>query len=436
MMKLVTADNFDTKRSVDQGTEEQHRTVVEILQEVRLSGDQAVKKYTRQFDRVDLENLAVSEQERREAASSIDQQVLAALREAAGNIRRYHEQQKRSSWFMTSETGTMLGQIIRPLKRVGIYVPGGTAAYPSSVLMNAIPAQVAGVEEIVMVTPPGEGGKINPGVLAAAEELGVTEIYKVGGAQAIAALAYGTETIAPVDKIVGPGNIYVALAKREVFGIVDIDMVAGPSEIVILADGGANPVFVAADLLSQAEHDVRASAVLVTPSQKLAEAVQEEVEKQVSTLPRVEIAAKSIETYGAICLVDDLEQGFAVVNRLAPEHLELMIENPIDHLGKIKNAGAIFLGEYSSEPVGDYFAGPNHVLPTNGTARFSSPLHVDDFVKKSSLISYSKQDLLNNAAKIASLARLEGLEAHARAVEARLLGSGIAQDRISQEKGR
>ena len=314
----------------------------------------------------------------------------------------------------------MLGQLIRPLQRVGLYVPGGTAAYPSSVLMNAIPAQVAGVEEIAMVTPPGKDGKINPGVLVAAQELGVTEIYKVGGAQAIAALTYGTETIKPVDKIVGPGNIYVALAKREVFGLVDIDMVAGPSEIVVLADETANAAYVAADLLSQAEHDAMASSVLVTPSRTLAEAVQQEVEQQLVVLPRREIAEKSIRDHGAICVVDSLEQAIDVVNRLAPEHLEVMVEDPMEYVGKLKNAGAIFLGAYSSEPVGDYFAGPNHVLPTNGTARFSSPLNVDDFLKKTSLISYSRQDLLANGKKIVALARQEGLEAHARAIQIRL----------------
>jgi histidinol dehydrogenase len=316
----------------------------------------------------------------------------------------------------------MLGQIMRPLKRVGVYVPGGKAAYPSSVLMNVIPAQVAGVPEIVMVTPPATGGTagIDPYILVAAAEAGVKEMYRVGGAQAIAALAYGTASIAPVDKICGPGNIYVALAKRAVFGAVDIDSIAGPSEIVVLADDSADPAYVAADLLSQAEHDEMASAILITPSQQLAEAVAAEVERQLSTLPRQEIARSSIDSYGAVLLVDSLEAGIDVVNQLAPEHLEVLTVDPMRLLGYIQNAGAIFLGPYSSEPVGDYFAGPNHIIPTNGTARFSSPVNVDDFLKKSSLIYYSKEALLANGDKIMTLARHEGLEGHARAIEIRL----------------
>jgi histidinol dehydrogenase len=383
-----------------------------------------VRRFTEQFDRIQLPEMRVTEDEFKEALCAINPEVRDAIREAAVNIRDYHSRQMRQSWMTTHESGTVLGQLIRPLQRVGLYVPGGTAAYPSSVLMNAIPAQVAGVEEIAMVTPPGKDGKVNPGVLVAAYELGVNEIYKVGGAQAIAALTYGTETLKPVDKIVGPGNIYVALAKREVFGLVDIDMVAGPSEIVVLADSTANPAYVAADLLSQAEHDVMASAVLVTTCRELAQAVQQEVETQVAVLPRKEIAQASIQDYGAICVVDSMEEGLDVVNRLAPEHLELMIEEPMAYVGQIKNAGAIFLGPYSSEPVGDYFAGTNHVLPTNGTARFSSPLNVDDFLKKSSLISYSRQDLLTHGQKIVALARQEGLEAHARAIQIRLDNEG------------
>jgi histidinol dehydrogenase len=420
MMRIVEAENFSTRRDVETGTEEQRRAVLAILESVKKEGDQAVLSYTEKFDGVALSDMRVSEEACRAASDEVEPGVLQAIREAAANIRDYHSRQMRQSWLTTKESGTMLGQIIRPLQRVGLYVPGGTAAYPSSVLMNAIPAQVAGVAEIVMVTPPGRDGKLNPGVLAAAHELGVKEIYRIGGAQAIAALAYGTETIKPVDKIVGPGNIYVALAKREVFGMVDIDMVAGPSEIVVLADDSANPAFVAADLLSQAEHDRMASAVLVTPSRAFAEAVKQEVEHQLSTLPRREIAEASVRDYGAICVVDSLEQGFEVVNRLAPEHFELMVREPMDHLGKIKNAGAIFIGPYSSEPVGDYFAGPNHVLPTNGTARFSSPLNVDDFLKKSSLIAYSRADFLANGSKITAFARQEGLEAHARAIQIRL----------------
>ena len=320
----------------------------------------------------------------------------------------------------TEENGSILGQKITPLDSVGVYVPGGTAAYPSSVLMNVIPAKVAGVKRIVMVSPPDTDGKLPAAVLVAAKEAGVKEIYKVGGAQAIAALAYGTESIAPVDKITGPGNIFVALAKREVFGDVDIDMIAGPSEIAIIADDSARADEVAADLLSQAEHDPRACSVLVTPSIVLAEAVAVEVEKQLAELPRKEIASKSIADYGVIYVTSSIEEAVETVNQLAPEHLEILTENGIELLGKIRHAGAIFIGRYSSEPVGDYFAGPNHVLPTNGTARFSSPLNVDDFQKKSSVIIYSEKALKDNGEKIAKFARMEGLEAHARAVELRL----------------
>lgn len=420
MIRIIEANNFSTRRDVENGTDTQRAAVLDILAQVKQNGDQAVLDYTARFDGIMLDSMRVSEAEFAEAEQNISPEVREAIEAAAINIRDYHSRQMRQSWMTTKESGTMLGQLIRPLQRVGLYVPGGTAAYPSSVLMNAIPAQVAGVEEIAMVTPPGKDGKVNPGVLVAAQTLGVTEIYKVGGAQAIAALTYGTETIKPVDKIVGPGNIYVALAKREVFGLVDIDMVAGPSEIVVLADNTANPGYVAADLLSQAEHDTMASSVLVTPSRTLAKAVQQEVEKQLAVLPRREIAEKSIRDHGAICIVDSLEQGIDVVNRLAPEHLEVIVKDAMEYVGKLKNAGAIFLGAYSSEPVGDYFAGPNHVLPTNGTARFSSPLNVDDFLKKTSLISYSRQDLLANGQKIVALARQEGLEAHARAIQIRL----------------
>ncbi|AMA74582.1 histidinol dehydrogenase [Aneurinibacillus thermoaerophilus] len=423
-MKIVDAADFSTQRDVETGTEAQRATVLKILKAVKTEGDAAVIRFTEQFDRIKLDTMKVTEEEFVQAVRQIRPEVREAVREAATNIRDYHSRQMRQSWLTTKESGTMLGQLIRPLARVGLYVPGGTAAYPSSVLMNAIPAQVAGVEEIAMVTPPGKDGKINPGVLVTAYELGVKEVYKVGGAQAIAALTYGTETIKPVDKIVGPGNIYVALAKREVFGLVDIDMVAGPSEIVVLADETANPAYVAADLLSQAEHDTMASAVLVTACPQLAEAVRQEVERQLAELPRREIAEASIRDYGAICVVESLEQGLEVVNRLAPEHLELMVKDPMAYIGKVRNAGAIFLGAYSSEPVGDYFAGPNHVLPTNGTARFSSPLNVDDFLKKSSIIAYSREDLLANGRKIVALARQEGLEAHARAIQMRLDNEG------------
>jgi histidinol dehydrogenase len=408
------------KRSIEQGTKEQLLAVIDIISEVRRNGDEALFAYTQKFDRVQLNQLKVSEDEIEQAYKELDGNLLSIIREAANNIKDYHQRQKRESWITTQENGTILGQKLTPLDSVGVYVPGGLAAYPSSVLMNVIPALVAGVERIVMVTPPQENGKLPAGVLVAASELGVQEIYKVGGAQAIAALAYGTETIEKVDKIVGPGNIYVALAKREVFGTVAIDMIAGPSEIVVLADETARAAEVAADLLSQAEHDERASSVLVTTSVKLANEVKEEVYKQLETLPRKDIAKASIEGYGAIYVTETLDEAIQLVNELAPEHLEVLTESPMDLLGKIRHAGAIFLGRYSSEPIGDYFAGPNHVLPTNGTARFSSPLNVDDFIKKSSIISYSKKAIIENGHKVAAFARLEGLEAHARAVEYRL----------------
>ena len=407
------------RRTIESGTEEQRRAVLEIIAAVRARGDEALKSYTEKFDGVRLDSLRVTDEEIETAYQHVSEEALRIIREAAENIRDYHERQKKESWITAKEDGTMLGQKITPLDAVGLYVPGGTAAYPSSVLMNVIPAQVAGVKRIVITSPPNKNGTLSAGVLVAANELGVKEIYKVGGAQAIAALAYGTETIRPVDKIIGPGNIYVALAKREVFGQVAIDMIAGPSEIVVLADETANANEIAADLLSQAEHDERASAILVTPSMKLALAVASEVEKQLETLPRKAIAASALENYGAIYVTETLAEAVEVVNELAPEHLEVMTAEPMQLLGQIRHAGAIFLGRFSSEPVGDYFAGPNHVLPTNGTARFSSGLSVDEFVKKSSIIFYSEPALKRNAEKIAVFARLEGLEAHARAVEER-----------------
>ncbi len=419
-MRIMSASQYDGKRSVDAGTREQQEAVKAILTSVRQQGDEALRYYTERFDRVLLQNFRVSENEFAEASELVSPQVKAALKEAAENIRAFHERQVRQSWFTTKESGTMLGQLIRPLQRAGLYVPGGTAAYPSSVLMNAIPAKIAGVPEVVITTPPGADGKINPAILVAAQIAGVTEIYKVGGAQAIAALTYGTEQIKAVDKIVGPGNIFVALAKREVFGLVSIDMVAGPSEIAVIADETANPQYVAADLLSQAEHDPMSAAILVTTSKSLAEQVSQEIERQLADLPRKSIAEAAIRDYGAILLVDDLDEGFAVINRIAPEHLEIMMAEPFEYLGKVENAGAIFLGPYSSEPVGDYFAGTNHVIPTNGTARFSSPLSVDDFIKKSSVVSYSKRDLRDNGHKIVALAEQEGLSGHGRAILARL----------------
>lgn len=423
-MRIMRAEQFGLKREVEYGTPEQNEAALRIVADVKAEGDAALLRYTEQHDRVKLDaaSLRVTQEEIEAAYDLVDADFLTAIREAAVNVRVFHEKQMRTSWMDLQQDGTLLGQIMRPLKRVGVYVPGGKAAYPSSVLMNVIPAQVAGVPEIVMVTPPATGGKagIDPYILVAAAEAGVKEMYRVGGAQAIAALAYGTASIAPVDKICGPGNIYVALAKRAVFGAVDIDSIAGPSEIVVLADDSADPAYVAADLLSQAEHDEMASAILITPSQQLAEAVAAEVERQLSTLPRQEIARSSIDSYGAVLLVDSLEAGIDVVNQLAPEHLEVLTVDPMRLLGYIQNAGAIFLGPYSSEPVGDYFAGPNHIIPTNGTARFSSPVNVDDFLKKSSLIYYSKEALLANGDKIMTLARHEGLEGHARAIGIRL----------------
>ncbi len=423
-MRIMQAEQFGLKREVEYGTPEQNESALRIVTDVKAEGDAALLRYTEQHDGVKLtaEMLRVTPEEIMAAYDLVDEPFLLAIREAASNIRVFHEKQMRNSWMDMQPDGTMLGQIMRPLKRVGVYVPGGKAAYPSSVLMNVIPAQVAGVPEIVMVTPPATGGKegIDPYILVAAAEAGVKELYRVGGAQAIAALAYGTATIEPVDKICGPGNIYVALAKRAVFGAVDIDSIAGPSEIVVLADENADAAYIAADLLSQAEHDEMASAILVTPSGELAEAVAVEVEKQLADLPRAAIARSSIDSYGAVLMVESIKAGIDVVNQLAPEHLEILTEEPMQWLGMIENAGAIFVGPYSSEPVGDYFAGPNHIIPTNGTARFSSPVNVDDFLKKSSLIYYSKEALMANGEKIMTLARHEGLEGHARAVELRL----------------
>ncbi len=427
-MKIVSARDFDLRREVDYGSPEQNATVKQIVQDIKHTGDQALLQYTKQFDGADLtaDLLRVTDEELQAAYQEVEPSFVQAITAAAHNIRQFHEKQKRNSWMDLQPDGSLLGQIIRPLKRVGVYVPGGKAAYPSSVLMNVIPAQVAGVPEIVMVTPPSTGGKegINPYILVTAAEAGVTEMYRVGGAQAIAALAYGTQSIEPVDKICGPGNIYVALAKREVYGVVDIDSIAGPSEIVVLADEYANPAYIAADLLSQAEHDEMASAILVTCSEQLAAAVASEVQQQLETLPRQTIANASIQNHGAIIVTETIAEGIDVVNRLAPEHLEIMVEQPMNYVGMIENAGAIFLGNYSSEPVGDYFAGPNHIIPTNGTARFSSPVDVDDFIKKSSMIYYSKEALLANGNTIMELARHEGLEGHARAIAIRLEQEG------------
>ena len=395
--------------------------VNDIIQNVREKRDEAVFEYTLKFDgaTIDQDNIRVTEEEIKEAYEQVDPKLLDVIRKALVNIRDYHAKQKQYSWFDSDESGIILGQKVTPLKTVGVYVPGGKAVYPSSVLMNVIPAKVAGVSNIIMTTPCGKDGKVYPSTLVAAKEAGVDAIYKVGGAQAIAALAFGTESIPKVDKIVGPGNIYVALAKKAVFGYVSIDSIAGPSEIMVLADETANPRFVAADLLSQAEHDEMASAILVTTSETLAEQVSVEVDKFVTTLSRKEIIRKSLDNYGYILVADTMQDAIDTVNEIASEHLELVTKNPFETMTKIRNAGAIFIGEYSSEPLGDYFAGPNHVLPTNGTAKFFSPLSVDDFIKKSSIISYSREALKPVYKDIVQFAECEKLTAHANSIRVR-----------------
>lgn len=408
------------KRSPSQYGDYEQR-VKEILLNVQKRGDDAVFEYTEAFDKVKLDasNVRVTEEEIEEAYGQMDQTLLAVIQKALINIRDYHEKQKRNSWFNTDEKGIILGQKITPLAVAGVYVPGGKAAYPSSVLMNVVPAKVAGVKKIVMTTPCGKDGKVNPVVLASAREAGVDEIYKIGGAQAVAAMAYGTQSIPRVDKIVGPGNIYVALAKKAVYGHVSIDSIAGPSEILVLADDTANPRYVAADLLSQAEHDELASAILITTSQSLAEKVSEEVDKFVPTLSRKDIIQKSLDQFGRILVADSVDQAVEAANEIASEHLEIVMENPFEIMTRIQNAGAIFIGEYSSEPLGDYFAGPNHILPTNGTAKFFSPLSVDDFVKKSSVIYYSRNALDEIHEDIIRFAQAEGLAAHANSIKVR-----------------
>jgi histidinol dehydrogenase len=420
MIKVFREENVSIARTILDNNDHSYETVKAILKDVQEKGDEALFEYTKKFDQVDLETLMVTCDEIEDAYKKISDELISALKEAIENITSFHEKQKRQSWLDTSTSGTILGQLLRPLSRVGVYVPGGTAAYPSSVIMNVVPAKVAGVKEIVMVSPPNKNGEVNPGVLVAADLLGIDEIYKIGGAQAVGALAYGTETIKKVDKITGPGNIYVALAKKEVFGLVDIDMVAGPSEIAILADEKANPAYIAADLLSQAEHDPLAQAILITTSEELAEKVQKQLTIHLSQLPRKEIAEKSLKNNGAIYIVPDLDAGIQLLNDYAPEHAEIMVQDPMTYLGKIKNAGALFLGEHSAEVVGDYFAGPNHILPTGGSARFSSPLNVDDFMKKTSVIYYSKEDLLKKAEAIQTLANFEQLRGHANAIKVRV----------------
>lgn len=397
--------------------------VADILAEVKENGDTAVKAYCAKFDKAELTSLEVTPEEIQEAISQVEPEFLDILREAAENIRSFHSRQVRNSFVIADKPGIVLGQKITPIEKVGVYVPGGTAAYPSTVLMDTIPAKIAGCPQLVMVTPPGRDGKVNPAILAAASIAGVNRIFKVGGAQAIAALAYGTESIPKVDKIVGPGNAFVAEAKKQVFGRVSIDMIAGPSEILVIADGKSNPVHVAADLLSQAEHDKLASAVLVTDSEELAQAVQAELERQLPLLPRQEIARASIENNGKIIVAETLMAGIEIANEIAPEHLELQVDDPFSYLDAIQNAGSIFLGRSCPEALGDYFAGPNHTLPTSGTARFSNPLSVDDFVKKSQFSYYTPEALAKAADKIAAFAEKEGLRAHGRSVTIRKEGS-------------
>ena len=397
--------------------------VSDIIADVKENGDAAVKAYCAKFDKAELTSLEVTPEEIQAAVSQVEPEFLYILREAAENIRSFHSRQVRNSFVIADKPGIVLGQKITPIEKVGVYVPGGTAAYPSTVLMDTIPAKIAGCPQLVMVTPPGRDGKVNPAILAAASIAGVNRIFKVGGAQAIAALAYGTESIPRVDKIVGPGNAFVAEAKKQVFGRVSIDMIAGPSEILVIADGKSNPVHVAADLLSQAEHDKLASAVLVTDSEELALAVQAELERQLPLLPRQEIARASIENNGKIIVAETLMAGIEIANEIAPEHLELQVDDPFSYLDAIQNAGSIFLGRSCPEALGDYFAGPNHTLPTSGTARFSNPLSVDDFVKKSQFSYYTPEALAKAADKIAAFAEKEGLRAHGRSVTIRKEGS-------------
>lgn len=423
MLKILSLKELQELMQKKRSDENKYMSDVEaILQDVKENGIDAVLKYTEKFDGIRLtrETLKVSEAEFLDAYKKIGENYLENIHMAIDRIREFHEKQKRISWLERDRDGNLLGQIYNPVDRAGIYVPGGTAAYPSSVLMNAIPAMVAGVKDIIMVTPPAKDGSVNPYTLAAAKEVGVTAVYKVGGAQAIGLLAYGDRDFSQVDKITGPGNIFVTLAKKLVYGIVDIDMLAGPSEILIIADENANPRYIAADLLSQAEHDTLASSILVTPSQLLIAEVQKELKLQLAKLSRSEIAEKSLLDYGAAVLTTDIDEAVNVSNAYAPEHLELLVDKPFDILSKIKNAGSIFVGAYSPEPVGDYFAGPNHILPTGGTAKFYSPVTVDTFIKKSSVIYYTEANLKKWGQMIIDLAEIEGLDAHANSVRVRL----------------
>jgi histidinol dehydrogenase len=427
-MKTLKLTNETTKTLLDKllkrspisyGSYE--KSVNDIITQVRENGDQAVFELEKKFDHVELseKNIKVTEEEIKEAYDLVNQELLAVIRKSLVNIRDYHARQRQNSWFETKDTGIILGQKVTPLNRAGVYVPGGKAVYPSSVLMNVVPAKVAGVPEIIMCTPPGPDGKVYPSTLVAACEAGVDTIYKVGGAQAVAAMAFGTESVPKVDKIVGPGNIYVALAKKAVFGYVSIDSIAGPSEILVLADETANPRFVAADLLSQAEHDEMASSILITTSETLAEEVKREIDGFLKVLSRADIIEKSLDQYGYILIAQDKAQALDAVNEIASEHLEIVTANPFEDMTRVKNAGAIFLGTYASEPLGDYFAGPNHVLPTNGTAKFFSALCVDDFIKKSSIISYSKEALEQVHKDIETFANCEKLTAHANSIAVR-----------------
>jgi len=422
-MKIITGEQFalemNNKEANEESNEQLDRAVLEIIADVRKRGDEAIYDYTKRFDNVEVNNLIVSEEEFAEAKELVSSEFMQAIQNAHKNIKSFHEGQKEKSWFTNNENNVMLGQKVTPLNRVGIYVPGGKAAYPSTVLMNVVPAKLAGVPNVTMTTPPQKDGKINPHVLVAASVAGVDVIYKMGGAQAIAAFAYGTETVQKVAKIVGPGNAYVARAKKWVYGEVAIDMIAGPSEICVVADNTAVPSFVAADLLSQAEHDENATAICITISEQFAKSLQSEVIKQTKLLERKAIIEKSIADNGRIIVVDTLEEAYALVNEFAPEHLELMVENPLDQMQYIQNAGAIFLGNYSAEALGDYYAGPNHTLPTSGTSTFSSPLGVYDFIKKSSIIYYSEQALQIAADDIITLANAEGLTAHANSIAIR-----------------
>jgi len=415
IQKILDRSQFDSREVLE--------VVDEILRQVRDKGDEAVKAYSRQFDRHQLEDLEVSREEIKSARKNIDEDLKKAIKNAIRNISKFHKKQVKKSFTFKEGSQIILGQLVSPIERVGIYVPGGIASYPSTVMMNVIPAKLAGVKEIIMVTPADETGKIKDSVLVAADLLGVDRIFKIGGAQAVGALAYGTETVPRVDKIVGPGNIYVAMAKRQVSGLVGIDMIAGPSEVVVLADEKANPRFIAADLIAQAEHDMRAASIVVTDCEILARNIQKEIILQLETLDRSEIALKALTDYGAIIISSCKKETFRIANDLAPEHLEILTKNPFDDYKKIKNAGAIFLGEYTPEPVGDYYAGPNHTLPTSRTARFSSALSVDDFYKKTSLLYYSREALEAASADIMRLADDESLTGHTNAIRVRLEGS-------------